>query len=140
MNRDVPLLVCKGIAKARGLKMTGTRNMHGCVLGFRNCPWVNGAPKGLCVALSGGNCDAKINDRLPIMPETHEDAYCTRRCVPGSNAKRKKALRRMVRRTQTAQSQTNGYFGGYIGKRLRSASSRPESVWTRCTCSAPRRS
>ena len=120
VNRGEPLLVCKGIAKARGLKMTGTRNMHGCVLGCRNGPWLNGTAPGMNLALSGGNSDVKMNDRVPIMPETHEDEHCTRRCVPGTSAKRKKALRRMVRRTQTAQSQTNGYFGGYIGKRQKS--------------------
>ena len=120
INRGEPLLVCRGIAKARGLKMTGTRTMHGCVLNCRNSPWLDGTAPGMCVAFSGGNSDVKINDRLPIMCETHEDAHCARRFVPGTSAKRKKALRRMVRRTQTAQSQTNGYFGGCIGKRQKS--------------------
>ena len=120
MNRGEPLLVCKGIARKRGLKLTGTRNVYGQMLGTRNNPWLDGTAPGLCVALSGGNSDVKLNDRLPIMHETHEAAHCTRRCVPGTSAQRKRALRRMVRRTQTAQAQTNGYFGGYIGKRQKS--------------------
>ncbi len=120
VNRGPPLVVCKGIAKARALRMTGTRTMHGCILGHRNNPWLDGTAPGMSVAFSGGNTDVKLNDRLPTMRETHEDAHCARCCVPKSSAKRKKALRRMVRRTQTAQSQTNGYFGGYIGKRQKS--------------------
>ena len=86
--------------------------MMGCMLGRRNNEWLDGTAPGLLIALSGGNSDVKINDRLPIMEETHEDDHCSKRCVPTSAAKRKRALRKMIRRTATAQAQTNGYFGG----------------------------
>jgi hypothetical protein len=117
MNSGPPLLVCKGIAKKKHLKVSGARNMLGTVLGQRNSPWLNGTAPGLCVGMSGGNTDIKINDRLPIQEETHEGSACDRQCVPKDPARRARALKRIVRITQTAQAQTNGYFGGYISKK-----------------------
>ena len=112
MNAAGPaLLVCKGIARKRGLKLTGSRTVLGSILGQRNNKWVNGSAPGLIVGLSGGNSDVRLNDRLPITEDTHEAAHCRRRCIAKGPAKRKRALARLVRRMQTAQAQTNGYFG-----------------------------
>ena len=72
---------------------------------------------GLCVGMSGGNTDVKMNDRLPILSATHENEECQRACVPKDPLRKARALRRVIRITQVAQAQTNGYFGGYIGKR-----------------------
>ena len=117
MNAGPALLICKGIARKRGLELTRPRTALGSILGKRNNAWLNGSAPGLIVGLSGGNSDVKLNDRLPITEKTHEATHCKRRCVPKCPAKRKRALARLVRRMQTAQAQTNGYFGGYIGKR-----------------------
>ena len=104
-------LVCKGIAKQFQLRCSGARNWFGQILGLRNDEWVNGTMPGLCVALAGSNSDVKPNDRLPIIEETHE-IYCKRRC-----AVKKHSLKRTARAAQRAQTVTNGYFGGYVGKR-----------------------
>ena len=58
-----------------------------------------------------GNSDVKANDRLPILACTHESVCTKKTCV------KKHALKRTTRISQRAQSVTNGYFGGYIGKR-----------------------
>jgi hypothetical protein len=52
----------------------------------------------------------KPNDRLPIIAVTHEKE-CRRNCVKKSH------LKKMTRCIQRTQTQINGYFGGYIGKR-----------------------
>ena len=86
-------------------------NWLGQILLERNDEWVNGTMPGLCVAFAGSNSDVKPNDRLPITEVTHE-SVCGKRCCV-----RKHTLKRTTRITQRAQSVTNGYFGGYIGKR-----------------------
>ena len=91
--------------------------MIGRHLAHRNSAWLDGTSRALSVGLSGANTDVKLNDLLPILPSTHEDAHCKRRCVPGNSAGAKRAIRAAVRRMETCQSQINGYFGGYIGKR-----------------------
>ena len=117
MNVDRPLLICKGIAKQRKLPWRGRRSVLGSVLGRRNCPWLDGTAPGLCIALSGGNTDVKLNDLLPITELTHESEVCRRSCVPHDPCKKAAAVKRMVRRVARTQAQRNGYFGGYICKR-----------------------
>ena len=65
---------------------------------------------GMCMAFAGSNTDVKPNDRLPITTITHERA-CKKSCV------RKSSFGKTTRVTQRTQSVTNGYFGGYVGKR-----------------------
>ncbi len=67
---------------------------------------------GLCVAFAGSNTDVKPNDRLPIFATTHEK-LCPKNCV----SVKKHTLKRTTRRIERTQSVTNGYFGGYMGKR-----------------------
>ena len=117
MHTGPPLLVCKGIAEQKGLPIGGTRSAVGGILGVRNNPWLNGTAPGLCIGLSGGNTDVQLNDLVPILPCTHEDAHCSRGCVRKHLAKRARSTKKMVRRLQAIQSKRNGYFGGYIGKR-----------------------
>ena len=107
-----PLLVCKGLARKFKLRCSGTRNWLGQILGMRNDEWVNGTMPGLCVAFAGSNSDVKPNDRLPILEVTHEKC-CRKNCWKV----KKHTLKKTTRVTQRTQSTTNGYFGGYIGKR-----------------------
>ena len=107
-----PLLVCKGIAKKFSLRCSGMRNWTGQMLGMRNDEWLNGTMPGLCVAFAGSNTDVKPNDRLPIIACTHEKV-CPRKCVKV----KKRTLTKTARAIERMQSVTNGYFGGYIGKR-----------------------
>ena len=108
-----PLLVCKGLAKKFKLKTSGVRNWLGQIMGMRNEEWVNGCMPGLCVAFAGSNSDVKLNDRLPIIEETHEGCCGRKR----SCFVKKHAFRKATRVTQRTQQLTNGYFGGYVGKR-----------------------
>ena len=85
--------------------------MVGQTLTLRNSEWINGTIPGFCIAFAGSNTDVTPNDRLPIMPETHEDDICKSKCVKASR------LTKMSRQAQRTQATTNGYFGGYIGKR-----------------------
>ena len=92
INRKRPLLVCKGIAKARNLSLKGKRNALGSILGLRNCEWLNGTAPGFCLGLSGGNTDVKLNDRLPAISPTHESEECQRGCVPDDPERRNATL------------------------------------------------
>ena len=113
MNDGPPLLVCKGIAESRGLRCSGARNWLSALLPTRNEEWLNGTHPGFLIAFGGSNSDTKPNDRLPIIECTHERS-CTRKCVKKNHAKQTKKL---IRLSQRIQAITNGYFGGYIGKR-----------------------
>ena len=108
-----PLLICKGLAKQFQLRCSGVRNWLGQTLLLRNHAWLNGSMPGICVAFAGSNSDVKPNDRLPIIEGiTHEQACGKRKCIVKKNH-----LKKQTRITQRTQSVTNGYFGGYIGKR-----------------------
>ena len=117
MHSGPPLVVCRGIAEQRELPAGGARSAVGGILGVRNNPWLNGTAPGLCIGLTGGNTDVQLNDLVPILPCTHEDAVCGRGCVKSDPAKQAKRRRKMVRQLQSTQSRRNGYIGGYIGKR-----------------------
>ena len=61
------------------------------------------------MAFAGSSSDAKPNDRLPIITETHEPLCRRKKClVKKSNLKTTYAIQR-------TQSLTNGYFGDYMG-------------------------
>ena len=113
MNEGEPLLVCRGIAKAKGLPCSGARNCLSTVLMTRNEEWVNGTLPGFLLAFGGSNSDTKPNDLLPIIECTHEPT-CNKRCVRKNNLKQSKKL---IRLAQRIQATTNGYFGGYVGKK-----------------------
>ena len=51
------------------------------------------------------------NDRLPIIEATHERECTSKRCV-----KANPCFTKVARKAQRTQTQTRGYFGGYIGK------------------------
>ena len=76
-----PLLVCKGLAKYFGLRTSGVRNWMGQILGMRNEEWLNGCMPGMCMAFAGSNSDVKLNDRLPITEDTHEQCCKKQRCL-----------------------------------------------------------
>jgi len=117
VNLEQPVLLCKGLAKKKGLPFTGRRSVLGQILGRRNSPWLDGTAPGMAIALSGSNTDVKINDLLPITPVTHESSACTRNCIPRDPVKRQRVIRRLTQSVARTQSQRNGYFGGYICKR-----------------------
>ena len=117
LNLEHPVLLCKGLAKKRGLPWRGRRSVLGQVLGRRNSPWLDGTAPGLAIALSGSNTDVRINDLLPITEVTHESSVCTKNCIPRDGARRERVIRRLAQRVAQTQTLRNGYFGGYISKR-----------------------
>ena len=110
LNHVGPLLICRRIANTRKLKCTGARNVLGTIFGLRNNGWLNGTSHARCMAFAGSNSDISPSDHIPIMAQTHEDSVCKGNCV------RKTPLRKMIRIAQVAQTTTDDYFGGYIGK------------------------
>jgi len=87
----------------------GQRNALGSILGKRNSAWLTGTARAFVVGF-GFNTHTGPNDRLPITEETHEPT-CKRRCVEGPIS-----VSSMARIAQCAQSQTTGYFAGYLVK------------------------
>ena len=105
---DTPLVVCGGIAKDKGLKVSGQRSSLGTILGRRNNPWLNGTARAF-VTVFGFNTDVSPNDRLPIMEETHEQR-CSKACVGNVS------IASIACKAQRSQTLTMGYFSGYIVK------------------------
>ena len=96
LNLEHPLLLCKGLAKTKGLQWKGRRSVLGQILGRRNSPWLDGTAPGLAIALSGSNTDVRINDLLPLTEVTHESSVCTRRCILKDATKRYRVLRKLA--------------------------------------------
>ena len=137
VNLEKPVLLCKGLAKEKGLPWRGRRGVLGQILIHRNCRWVDGTAPGLTMALSDSNTDVKINDRLPILPITHESSTRTRQCIPKDPVRRQRVIRRLTQKVARLQSTRNGYFGGYICKRQKLANTNHASASTRCsTCAS----
>ena len=80
------LLVCNGIAQARGLSETGYRGKLSSFLPTRNCAWKHGTMKAASVLL-GSNSDFQSSDKIPIVKETHEPS-CEKNCVSLENCVR----------------------------------------------------
>ena len=116
MNGDRPLIVCRGIAKARGLTSSGNRSTIGTVLNIRNNPWINGTAPGFCVGLSGMNSDVKLYDLVPITDETHECAVCTGKCLPKNEAAKRRKVIKSKRAKEKNIAQYTLYVSGYMKK------------------------
>ena len=109
MNEDgEALLVCRGMATARGLSETGYRGKLSTFLPRRNCPWKHGTMKAASIIIQN-NSDFQSSDHIPIMAETHE-SVCQKQCVHLEDCTR------ILLATQLLQNQLRGYFGGYMSK------------------------
>ena len=105
---EKPLLVCPCVAAVRDLCMTGPRSLVGTILPTRNSAWLNAGPSAWLV-FSGDNGDIKFPHRMPIIPETHEEALKPACCNRSSSLQ-------MTYDMQAGQAVTAGYFGGYSSK------------------------
>ena len=112
LNSKKPLLLCKRLARQYKLRRSGPRNALETMLGLRNSELLTGTMPDLCLAFGGSNSDVSPNDRLAPDEHTHEHDECDGNCF-----KKRGALRKICRLTQRSQATTNGYFGGYMGKR-----------------------
>ena len=72
MNSGHTMLLCAEECRKRGIANTGKRKHEGTFLGTRRCEWLSKTCHALSLAFCGGNTDVTPNDRLPIIPETHE--------------------------------------------------------------------
>jgi hypothetical protein len=70
-----PLVVCNGLAKKFGLRVSGRRNVFGSILGKRRCEWQSGTTPSFA-ALFRSNSHTMPNYRVPVLPETHENGAC----------------------------------------------------------------
>ena len=103
-------VVCKGVAAEMHLPVSGRRNMLGCVLGKRRCPWF--APTSSILSLvCRSNTNVQTNYRMPLTDHTHDRDCNKKDCMTKDNN------RKILLLCQRAMSQMSGYFGGYISKK-----------------------
>ena len=111
---DAPVLVCRGIAKRLGLKITGRRNSLGKIIGRRTGEWQSGTTAAFAV-LFRSNTHTAPNYRVPILPMTHNDDAC-----PSRKCKESVAVANLIRilskLAQRAQREATGYYCGYTFK------------------------
>ena len=101
-------VVCPGVAKKHGLRISGWHNALGAILSRRRSAWVSGTMP-LFAGVLTSNTHTGPNFRVPLTQKTHE---CSEDCV--SSAGNIKLLARLAQR---AAKQMVGYFTGYICKR-----------------------
>ena len=78
---DAPVVVCRGVAKKLGLKVSGRRNAIGKVMGRRRCEWQSGTCTPFAV-LFRTNSHTAPNYRVPLMSDTHDEAMCpSKKCA-----------------------------------------------------------
>ena len=109
-----PLLVCRGIAKNFGLRISGRRNSFGGMIGKRSRPWQSGTCPAFAVLIRS-NTHTLFNFRAPVLSETHEDAHCD---SPACRAKmlESKDKKNMAKMAQRACRECTGYHSGYTFK------------------------
>ena len=75
-----PVLVCEGIACARGLPVSGDRSSLGAMLPARSDPMLNATAPGLATFF-GENTDLKFPNRVPLIAITHDPTCDSTSCV-----------------------------------------------------------
>jgi hypothetical protein len=116
------VVVCRGLAKRLGLRVSGRRNAFGCVVGARRCPWQSGTTPSFAV-LFRSNSHTFPNLRVPLLPATHDAAACQSAACAAHVAEtaETKAISKLAQR---AQREVTGYHCGYtfksqpVGKRF----------------------
>ena len=104
-------VVCKGLAKKLGLRVSGRRNAFGLILGKRRCMWQSGTTPGFA-AVFRSNTHTQPNHRLPIIAATHDSQECKReQCLVEGNS-----LKKICKIAQRAQRNATGYYCGYTFK------------------------
>ena len=109
-----PLVVCRGIAKKLGLRVSGRRNAFGCVLGRRRCQWQSGTTPSFAV-LFRSNSHTMPNYRVPLLPETHDQAAC-QSAACAAHVAQGTETKAMSKLAQRAQREATGYYCGYTFK------------------------
>ena len=76
-----PLVVCRKFAKKHKLPCSGPRNV---LVKFTDT-WLKRTMKGLILACNGSNTSVVPSDRLPIIPEVHENSIGFSGCAKPKN-------------------------------------------------------
>ena len=106
-----PLLMCGGLAKTYGLRISGRRNAFGSILGSRSSEWQSGTTPAFA-ALFRSNTHTMPNYRLPVTSESHEDDMC--RSVRCKKMRLDPKIIKIVSKlAQWAQREATGYYCGY---------------------------
>ena len=87
---DITKIVCPGVAKKHGLRVSGRRNALGSILGKRKCEWFSGTAPPMA-ALFRTNTHTAPNYRVAVAEKTHEST-CKRDCVKRCSAKKMQAI------------------------------------------------
>ena len=112
---DSPAVVCRGVAKKLGLKVSGRRNAVGKIMGRRRCEWQSGTCPALAIQFRS-NTHTSPNFRVPLMPETHDKSVCSSpACAQWITAPRTTKV--ISKLAQRAQREATGYYCGYTFKR-----------------------
>ena len=111
----VPLLVCRGLAKKFGLRVSGRRNRFGSMIGKRSCQWQSATHPAFAIAFRS-NTHTLPNFRAPLTAATHEDGWCCSKACKAS-LEDPQERKRMAIMAQRACRECTGYHSGYTFKR-----------------------
>ena len=106
------VLVCRGVARKFGLRVSGRRNQLGVLLGRRSDGWQSGTTPSFAAAF-GSNTHTLPNWRLAPSAEVHDNEFCSsKKCRDSINDER--MLKITAKLAQRAQRQCTGYYCGSV--------------------------
>ena len=110
-------LICKGLAKRHGLKVSGRRNSYGCFRGKRSGQWQSGC-KVAFASQFRSNTHSMPGYRVPPTKATHEDACPSKLCRRHFDKAEDEAktIKTIAKRAQRVQRECTGYYCGYTFK------------------------
>ena len=72
---DASVVVCRGLARRLGLRVSGRRNALGKIMNPRTCEWQSGTALAFAACFRD-NSHTAPNYRVPLLQTTHNDARC----------------------------------------------------------------
>ena len=111
-DRRKARLVCRGVAAELKLKISGRRNMLGCIAPERNEQYFASTSPVLSISIRS-KTNIQCPYRLPINKDTHDPQCNLKDCLDSIT------YQQLNRIAQRAMKQMCGYFGGYISKKQR---------------------
>ena len=107
-------LICKGLAKFHGLKVSGRRNAYGMFLGKRKNNWQSGCQVAFAAHFRSNSHTMPVY-RVPPIAATHDES-----CQSASGKKQcmdalseGKTIGSVAKRAQRVQRECTGYYCGY---------------------------
>jgi hypothetical protein len=133
---DASVVVCRGLARRLGLRVSGRRNALGKIMNPRTCEWQSGTALAFAACFRD-NSHTAPNYRVPLLQTTHNDARCRQKACAvqlsvnlsadsgtgtdeTASVSRKKCtdrfLKILAKIAQRAQREATGYYCGYTFK------------------------